>query len=837
MDYCYWDLPIEELFMRLGTSPEGLSPTEAKKRFKEVGPNTVQAKKARGVFSLLLSQFTSPFILLLLGAALLSFLVGGKSDTLIISLIVVLSGLLGFIQENGANNAVKRLLKMVQINARVERKGVRRKVSVRELVPGDIVFLEAGDVIPADLRIIEEKDLFVDEAMLTGETFGVEKRAGIVSAAAPLKERSCVLFMGSHVISGHAKAVVVETGARTLFGALSTRIAMNPPETSFERGIKQFGYLLMQVTLVLVMTIFLFNILFHRPILESFLFSLALAIGLTPQLLPAIISVCLAYGAKKMAQRNVIVKRLSSIENFGSMEILCSDKTGTLTRGVVELYAAMDIYGNESGKSYLYAYINSEFQLGLSNPVDAAIKHHKKFDLHTWTKLDEIPFDFIRRRTSVLAKESGTPLLITKGAYHEMIHICSQVELPNGERVPFEEVREQLEKLVSTWSEKGFRILALAVREHASTTITYDDEKELTIIGLLVFYDPPKPHVEGHIQELNRLGIDLKILTGDNKTVSHFIADKIGLAPKVITGAEIAALDERALIAIVEEYNVYAEVEPSQKERILLALKKRQRTVGYLGDGINDVTALHAADVGISVDSAVDVAKEVADIVLLKKDLSVLLEGVKDGRRTFANTMKYILMATSANFGNMFSMMGASLFLSFLPLLPKQILLTNLLTDFSEMTIASDQIDPEMAKRPWKWNLPFIRKFMMVFGLISSIFDFMTFGVLLFILKANREQFRTGWFIESVVSASLIILFIRTRKPFFMSRPSPHLLGTVLAVIVCTILLPYTPLGEPLGLNTHLPAVFFLCLAGILVLYIGTIEIVKLLFFRRSLST
>ena len=551
------------------------------------------------------------------------------------------------------------------------------------------------------------------------------------------------------------------------------------------------------------------------------LFSLALAVGLTPQLLPAIISINLAHGAKRMAQAKVIVKRLASIENFGSMNVICSDKTGTLTEGIVRVQSALDVEGNPSDKVLLHAYLNAFYETGYTNPIDEAIRTHRKFDLAGYSKVDEIPYDFLRKRLSILVAHDDTHSLVTKGALQNVLDVCSKAETAAGAVVDIALVREKVQQHLEEFSKKGFRTLGVACKDMGSATqVSKADEAGMTFVGFLVLFDPPKPNIVETIASLKSLGVSLKIITGDNRLVAASVSQQMGLSnTKILAGPDLHQLSDGALLNQVVGVDVFAEIEPNQKERIILALKKAGNVVGYMGDGINDASALHAADVGISVDSAVDVAKEAADIVLLEKDLGVLVQGVREGRTTFANTLKYVFMATSANFGNMFSMAGASLFLPFLPLLPAQILLTNLMTDFPEMTIATDSVDSEMVDHPRRWDIVAIRKFMITFGLVSSVFDFLTFGALLLILHATQDQFRTGWFLESVISASLIVLVIRSRKPFFKSRPAKYLLIATLATVAVTVALPYTPLGPLFGFS-RVPLSFLLFIAMIVVLYI-----------------
>ena len=831
----FWGIPAPELLQQLQTTPQGLTNDDARQRLARYGFNLLKPKKRSDALSLLLSQFKSPIILILLFAAGLSLFLHDPVDAVIILVIVLVSGLLGFWQERGAANAVEKLLSIVQIKATALRNGASREVPTEEIVPGDVIVLNAGDVIPGDCLILESKDLFVDEAALTGETYPSEKTVGVLPPETSLGQRTSALFMGTHVVSGSGKAVVAHTGTETEFGRVSERVKLRPPETEFERGVRRFGYLLMEVTLVLVVAIFAINVYFTRPVLESFLFAMALAVGLTPTLLPAIISINLAHGAKRMATQKVIVKRLASIENFGSMNVLCSDKTGTLTEGVVKLHSALSVDGHESEKVLLYAFLNASYETGFMNPIDEAIRKHRPFDLSGYQKLDEVPYDFIRKRLSILISKGDMHLMVTKGALSNVLAVCSSAEMAEGRIVDITTVRGRIQQHFEEFSRKGFRALGVAYKDVGSdTVITREQETDMTFLGFLILYDPPKPGIIETIRKLKHLGVSLKIITGDNSLVATHLGQQVELlSPHILTGGDLHQMSDEALLKQVNEVDVFAEVEPNHKERIILALKKAGNVVGYMGDGINDASALHAADVGISVDSAVDVAKEAADIVLLEKDLGVLAEGVGEGRRTFANTLKYVFMATSANFGNMFSMAGASLFLPFLPLLPKQILLTNLLTDFPEMTIATDNVDREMLEKPRRWNIPFIRNFMMTFGILSSVFDYLTFGVLLFVLHATTDQFRTGWFLESVISASLIVLVVRSRKPFFKSRPGKYLLMATLLIVGATLLFPYTPLGELFGFSP-VPFSFLLLMGVIVVLYIIAAEVAKGVFYKKA---
>jgi Mg2+-importing ATPase len=831
---CFWSAPAADVLSALKSSPGGLAADAARERLARVGPNVLGESKRSDVPTLLLRQFASPIVLLLIAAAVLSFAVRDAPDGFIVIGIVAVSGLLGFWQERGSARAVEKLLATVQVKATVLRDGREAETAVTEIVPGDVVLLSAGSSIPADCLLLAEQDLFVDEAALTGESFPVDKSPAPVPADAPLARRDNSLFLGTHVVSGSGRAVVVRTGKSTEFGAIAARLRVRPEETGFERGVRRFGYMLMEITLVLVIAIFAFNVYLHRPVLDSFLFALALAVGLTPQLLPAIISVNLASGARRMAAQKVIVKRLAAIENFGSMNVLCSDKTGTLTEGRVRVHAALDAVGAESERVLLYAFVNATFETAFSNPIDEAIRAHCGFKLDGWRKLDEVPYDFARKRLSVLAEHDGRAVLITKGALKNVLDVCTIAEQADGTTIPMATARSDIEKRYVALSAEGYRTLGVAMRDTGSSApIDRDSEHDMVFLGMLALADPPKEGIAATVMALRQLGVRLKVITGDNALVAANVGAQVGLPnPKVLTGSAVRALSDEALPVAANVTDIFAEVEPNQKERIIRALRKAGHIVGYMGDGINDAPALHAADVSISVQEAVDVAKEAADIVLLETDLAVLEAGVREGRRTFANTLKYVFMASSANFGNMFSMAGASLMLPFLPLLPKQILLTNLLTDLPELTISSDRVDAEWIDQPRRWDIGFIRRFMLTFGLVSSVFDYLTFGVLIWFLRAGAGEFRTGWFVESVVSATMIVLVVRTRGSFFRSRPGRALLVTTLSVAAATLVIPYTPLGRIFGF-VPLPPLFIGLMGLIVMCYIVSAELAKRWFYRK----
>jgi len=830
----FWSLPATEMLRQLQTTQDGLTTVDATQRLARYGSNLLSPPKRTNALTLLIAQFKSPLALILFFATGLSFFLGDAANAFIILTIVLVSGLLGFWQERGASNAVDSLLSMVRIKAAVLRDGSVQEIPIEMIVPGDIVILNAGDIVPGDCVLLESRDLFVDEAMMTGETFPVEKSVGVLKAESPLGQRTNSVWIGTHVVSGTGRALVAGTGKSTECGKLSERLKLRPQETDFERGIRQFGYFLMEVTLVLVVAIFAVNVYLARPVLESFLFSLALAVGLTPQLLPAIISINLAHGAKRMAQEKVIVKRLASIENFGSMNVICSDKTGTLTEGIVHVQSAVDAEGAPSEKVLLYAYLNAAYETGFANPIDEAIRSHRQFDVTAYRKADEIPYDFLRKRLSILVSHQDTHLMITKGALSNILACCSRAETGNGTRVDIAGMHESVQKNFETFSSQGCRTLGVAYKDLGTRSLVRkNDEVDMIFLGFLVLFDPPKARAIDTVGELKSLGVSLKVITGDNRLVAANFSRQMGLSEtNIITGADLAQWSDEALLRRVGNVEIFAEIEPNQKERIIIALRKAGNVVGYMGDGINDSSALHAADVGISVEGAVDVAKEAADIVLLEKDLGVLVRGVREGRVTFANTLKYVFMATSANFGNMFSMAGISLFIPFLPLLPKQILLTNLLTDFPEMTIATDNVDKEMVDLPRRWDIKVVRKFMITFGLLSSVFDYLTFGALLLVFHATQAQFRTGWFVESVCSASLVVLVIRSRESIWRSRPSKYLLLATVSIVAVALILPFTALGLILGFSPP-PISLLLVLGTIVTAYIIASELAKAVFYKR----
>jgi len=824
----------------VGSTPDGLSTTDAAKRLQQAGPNVLKPRGHSTALKSLASQFTSPLVLILIFAAVVSSIAGEWTDALIVLIILIASALLSFVQEYKASRAVEKLQAQVITKAIVRREGKPLTIPAEEIVPGDIVLLSAGSLIPADGVVLDSRDFFVNQAVLTGETFPVEKQAGSVAVDTELNERFNVVFMGTNVRSGTAQVLIVQTGADTKFGEIAERLKLRPPETEFEHGIRKFGILLTRIMSALVLAVLAINIILDKPATDSLLFAIALAVGIAPELLPAIITINLSKGAQYMSKSGVIVRQQNAIENLGSMDTLCTDKTGTLTKGIVSLDGALDTAGSPADSVMRLAYLNAAFQTGIANPLDEAILAGRQSETAGIDKLEEIPYDFQRKRLSVVVDSNpGTeikPLLITKGALDNILAVCTSIQI--GEKiVPFnEEHRSGINKLFTDWSAQGYRVLGIAVREVIRKTgySADEDEQDMTFSGFLLFFDPPKPGVINTLESLKQLGVQIKIITGDNHLVARHLAESVGLpVEEIITASQIRNMNDEALWHVAERMTVFAEVDPNQKERIILALRKMGHVVGYMGDGINDAPALHAADVGISVDQAVDVAKEAADFVLLSQDLDILIAGIREGRRTFANTLKYIFTTTSANFGNMLSMAGASLFLPFLPLLPKQILLNNFLSDIPAMGIPGDNVDDDLMARPHRWNIAFIRNFMIIFGLVSSVFDYATFGMLLLVVRATEQQFQTAWFIESLLTELVIALVVRTRWPFYRSRPGKMLLWLTIAVSLGTLAVPYLPFSHFLGF-TPLPAWVMAALLVLTALYVAAAEIAKKIFYARA---
>jgi Mg2+-importing ATPase len=831
-------LPIDELLVRLNTSQSGLTSQEVENRLQMYGFNELAKRKRRTGIVEFLFHLRNPLVFILLLAGLISGFLGNATDATIIFTIVILSVVLDVYQESKAEKAAEALKEKVTTTATVLRDDVKKEVKLSEIVPGDIVYLSAGDMVPADARLISAKDLHVNQSALTGESFPVDK------TTMPLKEKrieiteweNC-LFFGTSVVSGTASAVVVKTGSSTEYGKIAKRLVAREPETEFERGLRRFGALMMEVTLFLVLFVFFMNALFLRGVLESLLFAVALAVGLTPELLPMIMSINLSKGALAMSKKGVIVKRLASIQNFGNMDVLCTDKTGTLTENKITLVLHVDMEGKDNEKILLYSFLNSYYETGLKSPLDDAILKYKEVDVKGYQKIDEVPFDFVRKRVSVVVEYERQRFFIAKGAPEEIIKVCSYCEVADKIFDLTSELHRKVEQKYYDLSSKGFRVLGVSykkVREER-TQYSVNDESDMIFLGFVAFLDPPKETAGESLQLLSKERVELKILTGDNELVTRTTCEKLGFEIKgVVLGNELAQMPADALSRVVEETNIFARVTPAQKDRIMNALKSNGHVVGFLGDGINDAPSLKTSDVSISVENAVDVAKESADIILLHKDLTVLGEGVLEGRKTFGNTMKYINMGTSSNFGNMFSVAGASLFLPFLPMLPIQILLNNLLYDLSEATIPTDNVDPEYAEKPKRLDIRYIRRFMIILGPISSIFDFLTFFTMLLVFNASIPLFQTAWFIESLCTQTLVVFVIRTRKtPFYKSKPSKPLLLSSLTIVGLALVIPFIPkLGKLFGFEAP-PLSFYVILAGFIGAYLILVEIVKKLFYKR----
>ena len=820
----YWAADPSEVARGLGVSLEGLSSAEAESRLREQGPNQLEAERSLSRLHVLLDQFRSPLLLLLLFAGVTSALSGEWADSGIVILIIVATVGIGSSREYSARAALAGLRAKVLLRTQVLRDGRPCSVPSREMVPGDVALLAAGSLVPADGVLIDATDCFVNEAVLTGESFPTEKRPGRVAAEATVRERVNCAFMGTNVRSGFARLLVVKTGASTQFGDIAKRLTLRPPETEFDRGIRHFGYLLLTAMLVMTLLVFAINVFLGRPAVETLLFSVALAVGLSPELLPAILTVNLAHGAQVMASHGVLVRRLNAIENLGSMDILCTDKTGTLTEGVVQLEGAYDAAGKSSAGVLDLAVCNAALQTGLPNPLDEAILRGRPA-VDQAQKLAEIPYDFVRKRVSVIVKRAEGARLVTKGAFTTVLEACAR--MADGAALD-EQRRRELRARYEEWGTRGIRVLAVADRTTPEkTSYTHDDERELSFLGFLTFLDRPKEGARKALADLAGLGVAVKLITGDSKAVAQYVADAVGMqADRVLTGSDLDRLHDDALWRAAPATDLFVEVDPNQKERIILALKKTRHVVGFLGDGVNDAPAMHGADTSLSVDQAVDVAKEAADFVLLERDLDVIRRGVQEGRKTFANTLKYILTTTSANLGNMISMAVASVMLPFLPLLAGQILLNNFLSDIPAIGLAGDSVDPEQVDRPRRWNMRFIGRFMIAFGAISSAFDFLTFGILLFALRAAAPLFRTAWFVESLLTELLVALVVRTQRPFFRSRPGRLLLITTAAVTVLAFAVPYLPFSDLLGF-VHPSPMLMAIVACIAVSYVLVTELAK----------
>jgi Mg2+-importing ATPase len=831
-----WTEPKDRLLSRLATSPAGLTSAEAARRLTEFGPNDASKVKRSPPWLQFLARFANPLVIILLVASGLSAATGDVASFVIIAAIVLISMTLDFVQELRAQNAVEALRRSVAVQASVRRDGKVLSLPIDQLVPGDVVDLIAGDLAPADSRLLESRDLFVNQALLTGEPYPAEKLAGDVATGADNPAgASNAVFAGTSVISGTATIVVCRTGGNTALGNLATSLAEKPPATAFAVGIRRFGILIMRFTVLMVLFVLVVNISFHRPVLESLMFALALAVGLTPELLPMIVTVTLARSAMDLAKRKVIVKRLSAIHDLGAMDVLCTDKTGTLTEATIKLVSVVDGLGVAYDGAFALACVNSRFESGMKSPLDEAIIADRPYDMAGWRKIDEVPFDFERRRVSVLVEHEGKRRLIVKGAPEDLLRLSGFYEGPAGAEKPLDaETRRAFQATLDGLGAEGFRALGVASRlvDSSHETAATTDECDLVFSGFAVFLDPPKASAGATIQAMAAAGIAVKVLTGDNELVSRHVFKEIGVpVTGVLTGDALARLSDEALLGQLARTNLFCRINPQQKHRILLALKRLGHVVGFLGDGINDAPALHAADVGISVDSAADVARAAADLILLEHDLSVVRDAVAHGRSAVLNVSKYVLMGSSSNFGNMFSMAGAALVLPFLPMLPIQILLNNLLYDVSEIAIPFDSVDEEAVARPVTWDIRLIERFMLVFGPVSSIFDFLTFYALLHFLGAGQAMFQTGWFIESMTTQVLVVFAIRTRRRFYRSRPHGLLIGLAVGVVAVAIALPLLPMGRWFGF-VEPPPLFFAYLTGATLAYLALVEVTKSVFYR-----
>jgi Mg2+-importing ATPase len=798
-----------------------------------VGPNEPGAGAGRSLATELLLLLLNPLAIVLLVASAVSVVVGERLDAAVIALMVVLSVLVNFFQTYRSRRAAERLKASVAPTATVLRDGAWAEIPRRNVVPGDVVHLAAGDLVPADARLLESRDLHVHQAALTGESLPAEKEAVRGGSAEEGPEARDLVFLGTSVVSGTATAEVLATGPATAFGDIAARLVTRPPETAFERGLRQFGLLIMSTVVFLVLFILVVSLALHRDALESVLFAVALAVGLTPEFLPMITTVTLAQGALQMSRKKVIVKHLSSIQNLGGMDVLCCDKTGTLTSGVMRLDRSLDPFGSPSEQPLLLGYLNSLFETGIRSPLDAALLERKR-PVEGYQKRDEIPFDFERRRLSVVVEKEGERLLVTKGAPEGILALCTSVRGEAGERPFGPEDLERCRALVRELSAQGYRMLAVAQRRvEVRPAYSAADERDLGLAGFLTFADPPLPETPGALADLRRDGVAVKIVTGDNELVARHVCAQVGLdSGELVLGEELDRMGDTALQHVAENTAVFARVSPAQKNRIILALKRRGHVVGFLGDGINDAPSLHAADVGISVHSAVDVARDAADVILAKRGLRVLHTGVVAGRKAFGNVMKYLLMGTSSNFGNMFSMAGASLFLPFLPMLPTQILLNNFLYDFAQITIPTDNVDEAFLRRPQRWDIRLVRNFMIFVGPVSSLYDFLTFYVLLHFFQASETLFHTGWFVESLATQTLVVFVIRTFGNPLRGRPSLPLVASVVGVVLLGALLPVTPLAGALGF-APLPLGYLAFVAVATLTYLGLVQLVKVRLMRR----
>jgi Mg2+-importing ATPase len=830
----FWQYSADHWFNALKSSPAGLKQSDAENILAQTGA----IKKGRSRFQkdllLFLGQFKSPLMLLLIGAVILSESLGDTPDLFIILFIVLSSGTLSFFQERNAGRVVEKLQSMIALKSTVIRDGKPIELLTSQIVPGDVLLFKAGDMIPADCLVIEGNEIHVNEASLTGESYPVRKKAGIKEARTELSKRSNCLWEGTNFVSGTALALVINAGNNTIFGSIVKSTSKNV-ETAFEKGIKDFGLFLMRITIFLAFAILIMNSVKHQNVIQSILFALALAVGMAPELLPAIITIAMSAGAKRMLEKKVIVKKLSSIQNLGEVSLFCTDKTGTITEGIITVKGIVNNLGEESEYAKTLAFWNASLETGYANPIDDALRKLSVTSTALPQKLGEIPYDFIRKRLSIAVNTGKEKILISKGAYKEISKICSNILLQDGSIAAYTPQQPDLEKRFAQYGANGYRAIAICYKTIDKCDIIKEDESGMIFAGFILLHDPVKAGIVDTINELKQLQVDLKIISGDNKNVAGSIGASIGIRDtQILTGREMMRISQEALAQKVKSIKIFAEIEPQQKERIILALKKSY-TVAYMGDGINDISAINAADVGVSVENAVDVAREAADFVLMEKDISVLVDGIKEGRRTFANTLKYIFINTGSTFGSMCSVALASQVLPFLPMLPKQILLINFITDFPYLSVASDNVDEEQIDKPGKWDLKFIRNYMLLFGIHSSLFDILTFLVLLLVLKVRESTFQTGWFVESTLVQLLILFIVRTHKNFIKSKPGKYLVLLSIFGALITLGISYSPFAKGLGF-TPLPLYIMGSMALIVMIYIITADILKTWFFKKYIS-
>jgi P-type Mg2+ transporter len=836
----YWGLDQAALLSRLQSSSGGLSSAAAEEKLRLFGPNEPAVARRWSPVLLYLGRFTNPLVMILLVASAISAVTGDLASFLIIAVLVVLSVTLDFVQEVRAERAAEALSRSVALRASVLRDGTVQEIHAIDLVPGDVVLLSAGDLVPADGVLLEAKDLFLNQAILTGESFPAEKSTSLSSPSAGPGEAANAAFLGTSVISGTGRLLVCRTGRGTALGRIAHVLGHKPPPTAFEIGIRSFGMMILRWTVLLVLFVIMVNVLLQRPLIESFLFAIALAVGLTPELLPMVTTVTLARGAMRLSRRRVIVKRLSALHNLGAMDVLCTDKTGTLTEARVVVARTVDVEGRSSRRALELAWLNSHFETGLRSPLDEALLASTSLDPGPWSKVDEVPFDFERRRVSTLLARDGELVLIVKGAPEHVLAVSTHFEAGDGRVCDLDEaIRNRLRELFDELCDQGLRALAVAYRSespgHRSAVLK--DEAELVFVGYVAFMDPPKPGAAEAMARLRSSGIAVKILTGDNEHVTRHLCAALGLTElTALSGEELSRLSDEALRARLSATTLFCRLSPQQKMRVITTLKRTGHTVGFLGDGINDAPALQAADVGISVDSAADVAREAADLILLDHDLMPVHEGVIEGRRAFENIFKYVLMGTSSNFGNMFSMAAAAVFLPFLPMKPAQVLLNNLLYDLSETTIPLDRVDADAVARPERWDISVIRRFMLVVGPVSTVFDLLTFFLLIRLFHADEALFQTSWFVETLVTQTLAVFIIRTRGSALASQPHRVLAGGAALIAAVAIGLPYTALGSLLGF-VPLPWDLLLALGVVACGYLVAAEFVKRLFWKHLLRT